>query len=472
MTVFVQRPVSQTYATLFIVALATLLAAGPTAQAQDVQVPLDEQGEVNVIDAELRERLGLFPEIDGFAEARLFRQGDGDAYELVIRYMEGERQLRERRSLSAAEAETLRRRVSRGPKQERTPGDPRAALQDGRYRFLATTTVLGGYEGLFLAAATAADAESAEVVATLPLLGAAGGFFIPLLLTSDAKVTEGEAALTAYGGQQGFAHGALLSVLVADEDFEARSAAALVGALGAVEATSGFLLARRSSMRAGVAETMATGGSFGTGLGIATGFLVTGTDMEGNVVQRVVPLAGIAGSVGGAVGGHRLGQWAGYTQGDARVFGTAGLVGAQLAGALLVAADDQLDDDARLATGTLIGGTLGGLAVGHRMVRDRDFGEGQGSIVSLGAYAGSLAGAAAVNVLAEEEEGDSAFVFTALGSMVGFAGAYFTLRGDARAGGNDAMDLEIGLGPGATLPGGDGGPLGAVTPALNARLAF
>jgi hypothetical protein len=470
MTVFVQRPVSQTYATLFIVALATLLAAGPTAQAQDVQVPLDEQGEVNVIDAELRERLGLFPEIDGFAEARLFRQGDGDAYELVIRYMEGERQLRERRSLSAAEAETLRRRVSRGLKQERAPGDPRAALQDGRYRFLATTTVLGGYEGLFLAAATATDAESAEVVATLPLLGAAGGFFIPLLLTSDAKVTEGEAALTAYGGQQGFVHGALLSVLVADEDFEARSAAALVGALGAVEATSGFLLARRSYMRAGVAETMAIGGGFGTGLGIATGFLVTGTDVEGDVVQRVVPLAGIAGSVGGAVGGHRLGQWAGYTQGDARVFGTAGLVGVQLAGALLVAADAQLGDDTRLATGTLIGGTLGGLAVGHRMVRDRDFGEGQGSIVSLGAYAGSLAGAAAVNVLAEEEEDDSGFVFTALGSMVGFAGAYFTF--DARAGGNDAMDLEIGLGPGATLPGGDGGPLGAVTPALNARLAF
>lgn len=453
-------------ACLFLLVAAALLVVPPT-QAQDVQVPFDEAGEVNVIDADLRERLGLFPEVDGFEEARLFRQED-DAYELVIRYEEDGRQLRERRSLSAEEGEALRRRVSQARAQERGASDERAQLESGRYRFLAATTVLGAYEGALLGVAAGAEVE--DVAAAAPLLGATGGFFIPLLLTRDAKVTEAEATLTGYGGAQGFAHGVALSVLFADGGFDGRGAAALTAVLAGAEATTGFLLARRRAMRGGTAETMATGGVFGTGLGVAAGFLVTGSDGDGKLVQRVVPLASIAGSAAGAYGGHRLARAAGYTQGDARIFGTAGLVGTQAALAVLTVAADQLGDNTRTATGTIIAGALGGLALGHGMVRGRDFGEAQGSIVSLGAAAGSLAGGALSAVA--DTDAETGVLLSAIGSLGGFVGTYLTYRGEAMARGGDGTSLQLGVSPGAALKGGEGGPLEAFTPAINLRLSF
>jgi hypothetical protein len=452
-------------ACFFLLAVALLLAA-PAAQAQEVQVAFDEAGEVTVIDAELRERLGLFPEVDGFEEARLFRQGEG-VHELVIRYAEGGRSLRERRALSAEEVEALRRRVRRARGAGGAPPDRRTRPADGRYRFLAATTLLGATEGTLFA--VAAGGEDEDVLTAAPLLGATAGFFVPLLLTREARVTEAEATLTGYGGGQGFAHGVALSALFAGEDFDGRGAAALTGVLVGAEAAGGLLFARRRGLRGGTAEATAIGGSFGTGLGVAAGFLAIGSD--GEAVQRVVPLASIVGSAAGAYGGHRLGRAAGYTQGDARVFGTAGVVGTQLATAALVVADRNPDDDARTASGTILAGALGGLALGHGMVKDRDFREAQGSIISLGAYAGSLAGGA-VGTIADVEE-DTGLLFSALGAVGGFAGTYFTYRGEAQAReGQGGARLRLGLGSGAALRGGESGPLGASTPALNARLTF
>jgi hypothetical protein len=452
-------------ACFFLLAVALLLAA-PAAQAQEVQVAFDEAGEVTVIDAELRERLGLFPEVDGFEEARLFRQGEG-AYELVIRYAEGGRSLREQRALSAEEVEALRRRVRRARGAGSAPPDERAPLEGGRYRFLAATTALGLADVLLLVAATGPEDE--EAITAAALLGGTAGFFVPLLLTRDATVTEAEATLTGYGGFQGIGHGVLLSVLVSGGEVDGRGTLALMGALSATEAVAGFRLARATDMRGGTAETMTAGGLYGTSTGAYAGLLVTGG--EGNGESRIPAFGSLAGSVLGAYGGHRLARAAGYTQGDARIFGTAGLVSTQLAGAALVVADRNPDEDARVSAGALLAGTLGGLALGHRLVRGRDFGVAQGNIAALGALAGSLAGGA-VGIIADANE-ETSVVLSALGSVGGFAGTYFTYRGEAQARERQGgARLRLGLGSGAALRGGEGGPLGAFTPALNARLTF
>lgn len=54
-------------------ALWVLLTFPLPAAAQEVQVPLDEAGRVEVVDADLARRLDLFREqYPGFVEARLF----------------------------------------------------------------------------------------------------------------------------------------------------------------------------------------------------------------------------------------------------------------------------------------------------------------------------------------------------------------------------------------------------------------
>lgn len=431
-----------------------------------MQVSLDAEGEVEVIDADLRERLGMFAKVEGFREARLF-EGSGGAYELVIRYEEAGRLLRERRALSGEEVRALRERVSRRLARSRArPGD-RAQLEGGRYRFLTATTLLGAAEvPLFVTAAGAAEDDEGETLLAATLLGATGGFFVPLLLTREASVTEAEATLTGYGGLQGLGHGLALSTLATGDDLSERGTAAAAALLGAAEATAGFLFARRRGMRGGTAETMAISGLYGAGLGLGLSTLVVGdgSNSAEAAERRVYALGGLAGSALGAYGGYRLGRAADYTQGDARIFGTAGLVGAQLANTVLLAADGTFDEEARVTAGTIMAGALGGLALGHRLVRRRDFTEGQGNIISLGAYAGSLAGGGASIIV--DASAETASVLGALGALGGFLGTYLAYEGEAQPG-PSRLDWNVGV-----RPGGRGGPLGRLTPALDVRLSF
>jgi hypothetical protein len=486
---------SSFFAVLVFAFAAAWLAAPFAAQAQEVQVPFDAEETVDVVDAELRERLGLFPEVEGFVEARLFRSGRGEgvAYELVIRYEgEQERRLRERRALSTAEAETLRQRVSRALAQSRDDDGEatgeRERLEEGRYRFLAATTSLGLIDAALLASAPAEDFYDVENVGAAALLGGTAGFFVPLLLTRETKVTTAEATLTGYGGFQGLGHGAQLVQLVAEDETETGTALALTSLLSITEAAAGFYLARRTDMRGGTAETMVLGGLFGASVGSALPILVTGEDGrpsprerddgqfvvgEDESVDRLVILGRLLGSGLGTYGGYRLARSADYTQGDARLAGTSGLVGRYLAQAALVLFDRDLTGESRVAAGVGMAGTLGGLALGNRLVRGRDFGEAQGNIAFLGALAGGLAGGAAGIVFDANEE--TSFTLSALGVLGGFVGTYLTYHGEAQAdaGRRDALDLDVGVAPGASLEGGgEGGPLGAFTPAVNVRLGL
>lgn len=70
--------------TLFVALCLTVWATGPV-RVQDVQVPVDRDSTVYTIDPALRDALGLFPEVDGFQGAELYRRPE-ETYELVVRY--------------------------------------------------------------------------------------------------------------------------------------------------------------------------------------------------------------------------------------------------------------------------------------------------------------------------------------------------------------------------------------------------
>jgi len=94
-------------ATLGKALLATLALGAGGLRAQEVQVPVDEAGRIQVITAELARRLGLFAEVEGFREARLFQLPDG-TFLLEITSGRGNQLQRDRRPLSAADAAAFR----------------------------------------------------------------------------------------------------------------------------------------------------------------------------------------------------------------------------------------------------------------------------------------------------------------------------------------------------------------------------
>ena len=399
--------------------LLALIIGGLTAtpaQAQEVQVPLDSDSTLYAIDGELRQTLGLFPDVSGFEEATLF-QVDADTYELIIQYRSGGQTLRERRMLTAAEVGALRQRIAR---QLQSTGTRVGIEQPGRAEVLTWTTLLGLTEGGLIVGAI--DPDDASVAAGLPLMAGALGFFVPLLATQNQPVTEASGTLTGYGGLQGYAHMAQLTGLLAGDDIDGRTVAGLAAVGGAAGATAGYVLGAKRGWSPGMAEMIAYNGIYGNLVGLGVGGVLAGEDSD-----RLVAGTSLLGSLAGMYAGHRLGRTGTYTRGDARIYALTGLVGARLAGSVIAVGDME---DTRVNAGLLTSFGLAGLGVGAALVHDRDFSTYESNIITLGDVAGSLLGAG-LGTLAEGS-GDTITVLQALGSVLGFGLTYGIFRSDAQ----------------------------------------
>lgn len=414
--------------------LAALLPWAAPARAQELLVPLDERGRVEVVDAALDARLGLFADrYPGFREARLFQAPDS-SYVLEITLSLGGRTARQRVPLTAAEAGELRRQVG----ERIAARAPAAGLdQDGRYLLMGQTTLLGlGYYGW--AVPYVAGAEDTGAV-SLYLITAGASFFLPYALTEGRPVTYGMANLSRYGATRGLAHGLLLDQLLFgdpegyrcdefgcrdDEGGERRRAAtALLASVG--EGLGGYAWARREGMTAGTANAIGTGGDFGLlgGMGLA---YLAGTD---DVGERAAAAFALPAAAAGIVAGRRVAARRDYSWGDADVIYTAGAVGA-LAGA---AAADLATLEGRPVVAAAMAGAAAGLYLGDRRVRDTDFTVGQASLNRLGTIAGGLVGLGVGALLSiEDEDPTAALTLAAAGASLGFLGTYASLAPAAR----------------------------------------
>lgn len=421
---------------LHVVLLALLLGAlvPSAARAQEVQVPLDESGRIEVVDAALAARLGLFADRAGFREARLFQGPDG-AFVLEVTSVRGGRTVRERTPMTAEQVRELRAQVgSRAAERA-----PRALLnQEGRYLLLSQSTLLGvGFYGWALPYVL--DVEEAPAF-TLFTLTAGASFFLPYVLTEGQPVTYGMANLSRYGATRGLAHGALLSRLVqgdeeectyidgdvvyCDDDFgEDRAEVATMLLASVAEGVGGYLWARGERMTAGTANAVATGGDFGLAAGLATAFLA-GTDDIGERATAAITLPVAA---AGVVAGRAVAARRDYTWGDVDLIYTGGALGAFSGAALSEMVG--LEEKPTVVLG--MAGAAAGLYLGDRLVRGTDFTVSQAALNRLGTLAGGLVGAG-VGVLVSEDDPTPAFVGAALGAGLGYFATYRSLVPAAR----------------------------------------
>lgn len=403
-----------------------LLVAAGSAAAQEVQVPLDEGGQVAVIDMRLAQRLDLFVDrYPSFQEARLFQAPDS-TFVLEITTERNGQLARQRVPLSAREMDELRRNVTARLAEHA----PSAVLnQEGRYLLLGQASLLGlGFYGW--AVPYVVDAEDTGAVA-MYLLTAGGSFFLPYLLTEGRPVTYGMTNLSRYGASRGIAHGLLLHRLIAGDEEEricgefgcytandtgrGEIASALLASFA--EGVGGYLWAHNEKMTAGTASAIALGGDAGLLWGLGTAFLV-GTD---DIGERSTAGITLPFTVAGIAGGRWLAGRRDYTWGDVDVMYTAGVLGAYSG----IAAMDlsNVDDEEPFVAAAMLG-SAAGLYVADRLVRDTDFSVGQSILNRLGTLAGGLAGAS-IGVLAEDET--IALAGSALGAAGGFALTYGTL---------------------------------------------
>jgi hypothetical protein len=396
--------------------LCLLLLSAPLARAQEMQIPLDENGRLEVLTAELREELGLFRDVEGFSEARLFQAGDS-LYTLEITTQRDGATLRTRRSLTQAEMLALRADVTRRIRVQA----PAAGMdQEGRTALITGTTALAmGYYGLALP--NAFNIENGNTIAGFWLLSSGLGFVLPYALTSHSRVTPAMATMAIQGGMRGIFDGWLLYGLIKGEGFmdnvayggEPYLGIGVAGSL--LEFGIGYMIADKADMSAGTASMIAIGGNLGLGLGFETYGLAVG-DGEGDVRTMAATVLGV--SALGYAAGSAFAHSSHYTAGDATVFTTAALLGAGVPPALASLTESE---EARLYLGLSMAGCIGASVIANGFLATRDFSSAQGNYVSLATTAGGLMGAGlGLMAVGESDNGNTILALTAAGATGAF----------------------------------------------------
>lgn len=441
-------------------ALAAPLAFAPPAAAQQIErerqeVLLPTVG-VLEITPDLRGRLGLFPEIQGFRSARLFLRGDGSPV-LEIEFVQGGVLQRERRFLSAAELNALRGEL--GARME-DPSARMVATREGRGGLVLTHTLMGlGFYGW--AVPLALDVSSGQAVLGSYLLTAGASFYLPYSLTQDRTVTQVHRSASLYGGSRGIISGLFLGDLMNSNNtrFPERARFGTAVMTGALGGAAGFMAIDPALHSMGDAQLWQAAGDAGILSGAAVAYLAgpygreyvtfQGEGFSWQEERRKNRRAGhaitLAGQGLGLFAGTRFAARRDYTAGDVSVLRSVAVLGAQTGSALVRIAGG--DEGEPTVAGALAGGLLG-IYGSDRFFGELGLGTGEELLVNAGHIAGAASALGITYLLTSELEDRNALYMTTA-EVGGWIGAGIVLRavsGDTR--------LRTGMIPGVGLLGG------------------
>ncbi len=420
---------------------AVFLVGTISLYAQEVQVPIDKESKIEIIDSGLEKKLKLFTDYENFREARLFMLPDS-MYVLEISYKQGDQIVRARKKMSVMEADEFRTAVIEKLKQDA----PQVFLnQEGRPELLAATTGLSmSYYGW--AIPMGLEVHDGTTAGGLYSVISGLGFFVPYFLTENADVTDAEASFYLNGSVLGLGHGIALGYLLGDPDEETVQ---LFGVLGSVvEGFADYAIANRHQMSLGDVNTIGGLNFFGSLWGLGASHLIGFMDDADD--NRAISSSILLGAGVGIVTGKVLTGRAHYSAGDATVLQTTGILSAQTMVTLLYFTDTE---ESKAYTATAVFGSMAGIAAGHALLRDKDFGLGHGRIVALGEYAGGALGMGiAYLVVPDGDDVDKFYTLMAtLGSITGYLVTYKSFDDEARIETEEQASWSLNLSPTALL---------------------
>ncbi|HNW60016.1 MAG TPA: hypothetical protein PKI62_10105 [bacterium] len=386
----------------------------------EVQVPLDSAGTLLELTPELRSRARLFPEVEQFTAARLFRQEDS-LFVLEIAFRREGVPARSRTRFDASALRVFRRELER---HLATAVRPAGVDQEGKAGLIVRQTVLGlGFYG-WMVPQILQIKGGRETVAAYMLVGSAG-FALPYYLTRNRPVSQTRAMLTSYGSTRGIFYGVLLRTMLAPhaKSDAGRMAPPLLGSIAG--AAGGFTAGGGSALALGRAELVGVMGDLGTGLGLGTAHVLGLWEVESREPAAAAVSLGMTGL--GFAAGAWLSQREHYTRGDAYVLRMQGILGAQIMMPIAAALGGKKDKS--WSTGAMLGGALG-TGLGNRLLHNEDFDDNAGVLISCAQIAGGLL-AGGLTYLVDSQDRFDPLVYhstIALGSLAGHALLYHTFK--------------------------------------------
>jgi hypothetical protein len=367
---------------------------------------------VEIIDADLEDKLNLFTEYEGFQQASISKEGT-DKYILEIIYKPNKVTKVERKSFTQVELDAFCSKIIISKDLEKRM----SINQDGRRELLISSTVSGlGFYGTVLPLALGID-DDRGVIASYLLIGG-GSFFVPFLATRNKEVTKPMARAYSIGTGSGIGHGFLVAGLVATNSNDFESGLLLIPvAMGLGESIGFMAVTKKYDLSLPNVNMIASGSVWGAGWGGSLGLIGSNGNDNGSIALSST----LIGSVAGMYLGHKVyNRTVDMTDGDVTVmnsYGTLGLLtGATLADLALDIGDD---NGGKIFLGSITAASIGGMAYGLYRTKNFNYTAAEGAYIGLSEIAGGLVGLGVGFLIDSDFSSETIFVSSAVGATAG-----------------------------------------------------
>ncbi len=363
-------------------ALFFVLVRG-NAAAQEVQVPFDSAGTIQVINQDLEKKLDLFPSYANFLEARLYREPD-TSYIIEITSFENGQLVKDRLPKSASAVRSLREDVDArlGPQASTVKLN-----QVSRSKFVLWETLFSIF-GYGPAIISSVAWNNGAIGSGVELIIGGSGYLLSSLLTENAAMTDGDASLALGGAFLGAAHGALLDDFLSKGN-PGREMGAFTSLISVTETGIGYAIASKNNMTEGTADVIRYGGLFGIWDGAGLALIINNSPSP-----SLWTGLSLAGSAAGLAAGAIMANEDPYSRGNASAVLSGGVFGPVIP--LVIYGSTISYNTSKAPTTGLalagVAGNIGGVALASSLMHNRNLSTAEGTAVILGTSAGFLIG--------------------------------------------------------------------------------
>lgn len=379
--------------------------------SQEIQIPFDNEGKIQIIDNKLNEKLSYFINYKGFKQALLFQVNDSN-YMLEISYQPDKQMLRERKALTQIEKESLLLEIITSINQK---APEYSVDQEGRTTLIISSTI-GGLSLYGPSLISIFRLTDRPAIATY-MFTVGASFVVPFYLTRKEPVSVASAWLGIYGESRGFIHGMAASSFF-DTDERTSLGISMCTSIG--EGTLGYFYARNNRLTAGQASAYQIYGDASSVLGL----LIAGSaglyDNNVETDKKIAATYLVSNFAGLALAKYVTSKNV-YDTGDSYVSLNSGILGAISA---LTIVNYFEPDEFKVYSSFIAAGGIGGLYLGNYYAKNYDYTMGQGLLTLVGSVAGGLIGTG-LGILATDEI-DSKLILTT--STIGGWGGFIAMK--------------------------------------------
>ncbi len=383
----------------------------------EVQMPFDTEGNIYEIDYTLLHQLDFFKDYPDAQNAQLFLQPDS-SFILEIYTKKNGSIIRERTKIKTEDISIIQEQIALVTEKKKLE----VVYDRSGYRNFLGNSFLFAYAAQAPLVVASLGPNDFRTGLAIYMLTSASGFAIPLMLTRNCDVSKAHASMFFSGGIHGLYIAGALSTISGVDFWEGPGG--LFTACGSVIGEYlGFQSVNRFNLNMGRGNTILLFGDF-AGAGAAGTLALFDNWSDPRFDAKHYLSISIVGFGTGLFAGASATRNLDLDDGDHYIFGHCGIAGGIALPIALSWADTK--EGGRISEKMYISAGLAGLGlgsfIGYKIIKEKNFSESDGNIITLGGAAGALTGLGLV-YLAHIEEGRAYFTGLLIGDI---AGAFVT----------------------------------------------